>query len=173
MNHNGGTTVNQEPPELVAMKRALGRQLAALRETAEICQQQVVRKTGYSRSSVAKAEAGRQLLTREFWKTVDEFLQAHGALLASYEEVQAAKQEYERQSREAELAEAYAAARALRSSAVSSPMTLLPLNTNAVVSPWGVVSEANHASVEPIDEAFISSIRTRMQELLALDAQVL
>jgi tetratricopeptide (TPR) repeat protein len=86
--------------------------------------------------------------------------------------VQAAKQEHERQSREAELAEAYAAARGLRSPAVSSPTTLLPPSTNAVVSPWGVVSETNPTSVEPIDEACISSIRTRMQELLALDAQV-
>ena len=55
-----------ESPELLALRRALGRQLAALRESAEIGQQQVARRTGYSRSSVAHAEAGRQLLTRDF-----------------------------------------------------------------------------------------------------------
>ena len=51
--------VSLEPPELLAVRRALGRQLAALREGAEIGQQQVARRTGYSRSSVAHAEAGR------------------------------------------------------------------------------------------------------------------
>ena len=75
----------QEPPELVAMRLALGQQLAALREAAGIIQPQIARKTGYSRSSVAHAEAGRQLLTREFWQTADGLLQADGALLAGYE----------------------------------------------------------------------------------------
>lgn len=107
----GRATVSQEPAELVALKRALGQQLAARRETAEFGQQQVGRKTGYSRSSVAKAEAGRQLLTRDFWQTTDELLQAEGVLLAEYERIVAAKQVHERQSREAELAEALAKAK--------------------------------------------------------------
>ena len=86
-----GETVIEEPPELVAMRLALGQQLAACREAAGIIQPQIARRTGYSRSSVAHAEAGRQLLTREFWKTADELLQADGALLANYDQVQAAK----------------------------------------------------------------------------------
>lgn len=92
------------------MRLALGQQLAACREAAGIIQPQIARRTGYSRSSVAHAEAGRQLLTREFWKTADELLQADGALLANYDQVQAAKQAHEAQSREAELARAYAEA---------------------------------------------------------------
>ena len=111
--------MRKESPELTAHKRALGRQLAALREGAEIGQQQVARRTGYSRPSVAHAEAGRQLLTREFWKAADELLKADGALLAEYERVRAAKQAHEARCREAELAEAYAEARALR--AATSP----------------------------------------------------
>jgi transcriptional regulator with XRE-family HTH domain len=86
----------------------LGRQLAAARQAAEVGQQQVAHKTGYSRSSVAHAEAGRQLLTRDFWKTADELVRAEGALLVGYERVQAAKQEHEARSREAELVEAFA-----------------------------------------------------------------
>ncbi|MGH3887640.1 MAG: helix-turn-helix domain-containing protein [Pseudonocardiaceae bacterium] len=109
-----GTTVRREPPELAVLKRALGRQLAAMRQAAEIGQQEVAHKTGYSRSSVAHAEAGRQLLTRDFWKTADGLLQADGALIAGFERVQAARQDHERQSREAELAEARATAEALR-----------------------------------------------------------
>ena len=127
----------QGPPELVALRCALGQQLAALREAAGIVQQQVGHKTGYSRSSVAKAEAGSQLLTGEFWKTADDLLQADGALLASYEQVRAAKQEHEARSREAELAKAYAEAQAhaqaLRATATSSP----PQNGGGLVVPTG------------------------------------
>lgn len=80
----------------------------------EIGQQQVAHKTGYSRSSVAHAEAGRQLLTREFWKTADELVKAEGALLAAYERVQAVKQEQERRTRETALAGAFALAGSFR-----------------------------------------------------------
>jgi peptide deformylase len=125
--------VSREPPELVALKRALGRQLAASREAAEIGQQQVAHKTGYSRSSVAHAEAGRQLLTREFWKTADELVKADGALLAEYERVLAAKQEHELRSREAELAQAYAQAQALRAATSPSPIQ----GCGEVVTPSG------------------------------------
>ncbi|MGH3770258.1 MAG: helix-turn-helix domain-containing protein [Pseudonocardiaceae bacterium] len=111
-----------EPPELVALRRALGAQLAAARRAAEIGQQQVARKTGYSRSTVAHAESGRQLLTREFWETADELLAADGALLAEYQRVHAAKQDHERRHREAELAEAYAAAQALRATTSTDPI---------------------------------------------------
>ncbi len=103
-----------EPPDLGARQRALGQQLAAARHVAEIGQQQLARKAGYSRSSIAHAEAGRQLLNHAFWQTADELLKADGELLAGYEQVQAAQQDYERRKREAELAEAYAAARAQR-----------------------------------------------------------
>lgn len=91
-----------EPPELVALKRALGHHLAALRQAAEIGQQQVAHKTGYSRSSVAHAAAGRQLLTRDFWTAADHLVSANGALLAGFE--QAAKRDHEQRIREAELA---------------------------------------------------------------------
>jgi transcriptional regulator with XRE-family HTH domain len=100
--------------ELAVLKRALGRQLAATRQAAEIGQQQVARKTGYSRSSVAHAEAGRQLLSRDFWKTADELVRADGALLAGYERVQTVKQEHERRNREVELVGAVAMAGGFR-----------------------------------------------------------
>ncbi|MGH3940562.1 MAG: helix-turn-helix domain-containing protein [Pseudonocardiaceae bacterium] len=114
----------QEPPELVAMRLALGQQLASLREARGKVQQQIARRTGYTRSSVAKAETGRQLLTREFWTTADELLKAKGVLLASYERVRRAKEEHEANAREAALARAYAEAQAraeeLRATAIPS-----------------------------------------------------
>ncbi|MGH3930980.1 MAG: hypothetical protein ACRDTF_13500, partial [Pseudonocardiaceae bacterium] len=57
------------------------------------------------------------LLTREFWTTADQLLNADGALLASYEQVRAAKEEHEARSREAALAKAYAEAQAHASTA--------------------------------------------------------
>jgi transcriptional regulator with XRE-family HTH domain len=131
-----GTTVIQEPPELVAMRLALGQQLAALREAAGIVQQQIGHKTGYSRSSIAKAEAGRQLLTREFWQAADGLLKADGALLASYEQVRAAKQEHEARSREAELAKAYAEAQA-HAQALRATTPSEAQNGNGLVVPAG------------------------------------
>jgi transcriptional regulator with XRE-family HTH domain len=104
--------VVQEPPELVAMRLALGQQLAALRQAAGLVQPQVARRTGYSRSAVTHAEAGRYLPRRQFWQAADELLKADGELLAGYDQVQAAKQEHQLRCREAALAKAYAEARA-------------------------------------------------------------
>ncbi len=106
-----------EPPELVALRCALGQRLAAARYVAEVGQQQLAHKTDYSRSSIAHAEAGRQLLTSTFWQTADKLLKTDGALLVGYEQVQAAVADHELQRREAALAEAYAAAQAQRATA--------------------------------------------------------
>lgn len=110
-----------EPPELVALKRALGHHLAALRQAAEIGQQQVAHKTGYSRSSVAHAEAGRQLLTRDFWTAADHLVSADGALLAGFERVQEAKQNHEQRIREAELAVARVRAEGFHQASMATP----------------------------------------------------
>ncbi len=114
----------QDPPELTAMRLALGQQLASLREARGKVQQQIARRTGYSRSSVAKAEAGSQLMSPEFWQKTDELLEAKSDLLASYERVRRVKLEHEANAREAELAKAYAEAQAqaeaLRATAIPS-----------------------------------------------------
>jgi len=118
------------------MRLALGQQLAALREAVGVVQQHIGRRTGYSRSSIAKAEAGRQLLTREFWRTADDLLQADGDLLASYEQVRAAKEEHEARSREAALAKAYAEARA-RAQALRAATPSPLQNGGGMVVPTG------------------------------------
>jgi hypothetical protein len=56
--------------------------------------------------------------------------------------------------------------------AVRSPTAPMPPSSNTVMSPWGVVSGINPGGVEPIDEAFITSIHAWICELLDLDAQV-
>ena len=110
---------------------------ARVREAAEIGQQQVARRTGYSRSSVAHAEAGRHLLTREFWQTADELLKADGALLASYEQLRAAKQEHEARRREAELAKAYAEAQARAQELQATTPSEVQNGNNGLVLPTG------------------------------------
>ncbi|MCA1607492.1 MAG: helix-turn-helix domain-containing protein, partial [Acidobacteria bacterium] len=125
-----------EPPGLLALRRGLGHQLAAARQAVEIGQQQVACRTGYSRSSVAHAEAGRQLLTRGFWQTADELLNADGALVAGYERVQAVKQEHEARRREAELAKAYAEAQA-RAQELRATTPSDIQNGNGLVLPTG------------------------------------
>ncbi|HKR48986.1 MAG TPA: helix-turn-helix transcriptional regulator [Pseudonocardiaceae bacterium] len=119
------------------MRLALGQQLAASRQAAELGQQQVGRKTGYSRSSVAKAESGRQLLTRDFWTTADKLLNADGALLTSYEQVRAAKEEHEAKSREAALAQAYAEAKAKAQELRATSTPAEAQNGNGLVVPTG------------------------------------
>ncbi len=113
--------MSREPPDLVALKRALGRHLAALRRDAEIGQHQLARKTGYSRSSVGHAEAGRQLLSRDFWTMADHLVVADGALLVGFERIRAAKRDHEQRTRDAELAVARVAAEGFGQASMTPP----------------------------------------------------
>lgn len=84
-----------EPKHVAALRQALGAELASLRKSARVTQQHLAHQSGYSRSSVTHAEAGRQLLDQDFWQTADHLVQAHGLLLARYHEVVAAIREHE------------------------------------------------------------------------------
>lgn len=61
--------------------------LATWREAARLTQVQLARRVSYSRSSVANAEVGRHSNTGEFWVRADRELNAKGALLAAYEDL--------------------------------------------------------------------------------------
>jgi transcriptional regulator with XRE-family HTH domain len=82
--------VTEEPEHLVKLKQALGAELASLRKAARVTQQHLAHQSGYSRSSVTHAEAGRQLLDQDFWQTADCLVRADGRLLGRYQEVMAA-----------------------------------------------------------------------------------
>ena len=75
---------------LLQMRRALGRQLAALRNRAGLSQWDLAPLTGYSRSTLSDAELGRHRLRRQFWLRCDELLKAEGRLVASYDRVETA-----------------------------------------------------------------------------------
>ena len=83
--------VMREPQHLTALKRALGRRLARRCEERGVTQQQLGNRTGYSRSSVSHIVAGRQTPDRDFWVTVDSYLDSGGHLLAAYDEYITAK----------------------------------------------------------------------------------
>jgi transcriptional regulator with XRE-family HTH domain len=70
------------------MRRALGRQLAALRNRAGFSQWELAPLTGYSRSTLSDAELGRHRLRREFWLRCDEVLSADGRLTGSYDRIE-------------------------------------------------------------------------------------
>ena len=74
---------------LLQMRRALGRQLAAMRNRAGLSQWDLAPLTGYSRSTLSDAELGRHRLRREFWLRCDGLLKGEG-LVASYDSIESA-----------------------------------------------------------------------------------
>ena len=81
------------PTDAVATAReVLGRQLRDLRVTAHLTQQELADLLGYSRPRVAGAEKGESCALL-FWQGCDKVLNANGALLACYREVEALRQQ--------------------------------------------------------------------------------
>ncbi len=56
-------------------RAALGRQLAASRRAAGLSQEQLAPLSGYSQSTVANSEIGRQRVPRGFWRRCDDALE--------------------------------------------------------------------------------------------------
>lgn len=88
--------MSSDPNRLVGLRLALGAELASLRKAARgVTQKHLAHQSGYSRSSVTHAEAGRQLLDQDFWQTADRLVKADGRLLGRYLEVVAAIREHD------------------------------------------------------------------------------
>ena len=65
---NGSTASNPDAPgaeTVTQLRRALGRQLAAMRNRAGLSQWELAPLTGYSRSTLSDAELGRHRLRRD------------------------------------------------------------------------------------------------------------
>ena len=76
---NASTAASPDAPgaeTVTQLRRALGRQLAAMRNRAGLSQWELAPLTGYSRSTLSDAELGRHRLRREFWLRCDELLKA-------------------------------------------------------------------------------------------------
>jgi DNA-binding XRE family transcriptional regulator len=71
-------------------RRVLGGKLAACRRAAGYSQARLAAVLGYSRSTVANVEVGRQRVPRSFWVSADEAVHAQGALVGVSDEIDAA-----------------------------------------------------------------------------------
>lgn len=79
-----------ESSTVTGARRELGIQLAALRKAAGgMSQGELAELTGWSRSTVANVEAGRQTIGVEFFERCDEVLQTGGALGQGWHDVEA------------------------------------------------------------------------------------
>ena len=87
------------PDRIWELRRALGRQLAALRSRAGFSQWEFAPLTGYSRSTLSDAELGRHRLRREFWLRCDAALAAGGVLVAAYDQIEATAAALRRKAR--------------------------------------------------------------------------
>lgn len=88
-----------KPEHIAEARAALGSQLAAIRKTRGYTQRALTRRlVGYSRSTVANVETGRQHVARDFWAQCDTVLEANGELVAGHDELTAALTEIRRQS---------------------------------------------------------------------------
>ena len=99
------------------MRQVLGGQLAAFRQAAGLSQERLAKATFCDRTSLAHIEKGRSRGDERFWTLADERCGAEGALLAGFRAWEAVRQDHEVLAREALLAEARAAAAALRAAA--------------------------------------------------------
>jgi transcriptional regulator with XRE-family HTH domain len=82
--------------EIAAMRRDLGRQLAALRRQAGLSQFGLAEMIGFSRSAVSLAEIGRQGQDRKFWMACDKALDTGGVLADGVGQVDAVRHAQER-----------------------------------------------------------------------------
>ena len=87
-------------PDLAAIdaaRRALGKRLAAQRKTVGYTQLELGNQLGYSRSTIANVEGGRQQVPQEFWQRCDPLLGAGGALASAADDLEALRFRHRRQ----------------------------------------------------------------------------
>jgi len=116
--HAGGGDIAGDSIDV--MRRALGRQLAALRREAGLTQHELAALISFSRSSLSTAEAATigQRQGPEFWQACDRALKARGVLADGAEQIRQARKAAERataraaqEAREARAMAIFAAAR--------------------------------------------------------------
>jgi DNA-binding XRE family transcriptional regulator len=129
--------VAREPDDLVAKRRALGAQLAAFREAADLRQGELARLVFRDRTTINHIEKGRARADERFWQAADAAVHAGGVLLKSFRALEAARQAREQDVRAAAQADAQARLAAWRadgSDALSGVIALLgPSDTLSVL----------------------------------------
>jgi transcriptional regulator with XRE-family HTH domain len=116
----------REPEAVTALRHALGKQLATLRQTAQLTQAALAQATFCDRTRVAHLERGSARADEAFWQRADERCHADGVLLASFRHLDAVKQEHEMRKHEAQLAEMRTKAQAYQQQQAPFPAKRLP-----------------------------------------------
>lgn len=85
-----------EPPTVTGARRKLGDQLRALRKAADMTQDTLAELTGWTRSTVANVETGRQKIGLDFFERCDEVLGSGGTLARGWKEIDGLVQQLHR-----------------------------------------------------------------------------
>jgi DNA-binding XRE family transcriptional regulator len=88
----------REPEAIANARDALGTRLAACRHAVGLNQAQLAERIGFSRSTIANVETGRQHAPREFWQSADTAVSAGGSLLAAHDDLEATASQARAQS---------------------------------------------------------------------------
>jgi transcriptional regulator with XRE-family HTH domain len=72
---------------MAALFKTLGDLLASLRADARLSQQQLADRIGYSRATIAGAEAASRMPSGSFWKRADDMLAGNGTLHGAYRQL--------------------------------------------------------------------------------------
>ncbi|MGH3866905.1 MAG: helix-turn-helix domain-containing protein [Pseudonocardiaceae bacterium] len=83
-----------ERARLDAVRRRLGMRLAAYRRAAGVSQPELGRAVGRTRSMISRIEHGTRAMPEALWTITDEVCCAQGALLAEYNTLAQAEQDY-------------------------------------------------------------------------------
>lgn len=81
----------RESAHVAALRVALGKCLADLRDQNDLSQRELAERLYYDRTSISKIEAGQQPAPQAFWREADKLLGAEGKLAAMFDALTAAK----------------------------------------------------------------------------------
>lgn len=140
-----------ETTTVAGLQRELGSQLDAFRKGAGVRQDDLAAATGYSRSSIANIQAGRQRADERFWRTCDEVLRANGALLKAWLRAEEIKRQIYLEQAEKTRLKQEAALNSLRANlAADSPSEVPQQRTTSAPHRNEVADQVIHEAFEPL-----------------------
>lgn len=155
----------REPEVIAHQRRALGAQLAAFRQAADLTQGQLAKAAFCDRTTLAHIEKGRARADERFWRACDEGVGAGGALLTAFHDLVAAKQAHEQQEQQDRLAQARARVQRLTPS--GQPSSQRP--ASSLIE--SVELTDTRAPAVRLDSGYVDTLRGRIRELVDLDIQ--
>jgi DNA-binding XRE family transcriptional regulator len=158
-----GETVG-DPDTVTAARRSLGEELAAYRRAAGWTQDGLAKLTGYSRSTIANVETGRQHAPRDLWERADAELRTGGVLASGHDEIEAAaRRELRAVARRASVVRKTGAVHDRQSGSLDSLAPSLP----AVGLPSAPGACPQEAQPDGLHD--VSRLRSMRQHLKAID----